>query len=294
MPSWLLRVLGEDVEDQRDAVDDVDLEQLLEVALLRGRELVVEHDEVDVERLGELLQLLRLARTDVGGGVGRVASLQHELDRIGARGVDEQRELVERRLRGFGVARADAGADEQRALPEDVEIGLGCGEPPATHAARVGAPQFEIDLDVEDVHDRAAEADGVAPSSTVRSPPGTCTVTRSPTSPRWCATAAVAHAPVPQLSVSPTPRSHTRMSTSSVAPGVTRTNSTLVRFGKRSSTSRCGPCCGDARGGGVVDEQHEVRVAHAGGVALVVGAVEVGGDAERASRARPGSARGRR
>ncbi len=36
------RVLGEDVEDQRDAIDDVDLEQLLEVALLRGRELVVE------------------------------------------------------------------------------------------------------------------------------------------------------------------------------------------------------------------------------------------------------------
>ena len=92
------RVLGEDVEDQRDAVDDVDLEQLLEVALLRGRELVVEHDEVDVERLGELLQLLRLARADVGGGVGRVAPLQHELDRIGARGVDEERELVERRL----------------------------------------------------------------------------------------------------------------------------------------------------------------------------------------------------
>ena len=45
------RVLGEDVEDQRDAVDDVDREQLLEVALLRGRELVVEDHDVDVERL---------------------------------------------------------------------------------------------------------------------------------------------------------------------------------------------------------------------------------------------------
>ena len=93
-----LGVLGEDVEDQRDAVDHVDREQLLEVALLRGRELVVEHDEVDVERVGELLQLLGLARADVGRGVGRVASLQHELDRIRAGGVDEQRELLERRL----------------------------------------------------------------------------------------------------------------------------------------------------------------------------------------------------
>src|SRR5262249_21366544 len=69
-------VLGEDVEDQRDAVDDVDAEELLEVALLCGRELVVEHDEVDVERDRELLELLGLARTDVGGGVGRVAPLE--------------------------------------------------------------------------------------------------------------------------------------------------------------------------------------------------------------------------
>ena len=102
------RVLGEDVEDQRDAVDDVDLEQLLEVALLRGRELVVEDHEVDVERVGELLQLLGLARTDVGRGVGRVAPLQHELDRLGAGGVGEARQLLERRFGGFDVARADA------------------------------------------------------------------------------------------------------------------------------------------------------------------------------------------
>ena len=90
-----MRVLGEDVEDQRDAVDDVAREQLLEVALLRGRELVVEHHEVDVERLRELAQLLRLAGTDVGGGVGSIAPLEHELDRLGAGGVDEERELVE-------------------------------------------------------------------------------------------------------------------------------------------------------------------------------------------------------
>ena len=131
MPSWLCGVLGEDVEDQRDAVDHVDVEELLEVALLRGRELVVEHDEVDVERVGELLQLRGLARADVGGGIGRVAPLQHELDRLGAGGVDEERELVERRLRGLGVARADAGADEQRALPDDAEVDLGGGEAPA-------------------------------------------------------------------------------------------------------------------------------------------------------------------
>ena len=31
------RVLGEDVEDQRDTVDDVALEERFEIALLRGR-----------------------------------------------------------------------------------------------------------------------------------------------------------------------------------------------------------------------------------------------------------------
>ena len=53
------RVLGEDVEDQRDAVDDVDREQLLEVALLRGRELVVEDHDVDVERVRRLARARR-------------------------------------------------------------------------------------------------------------------------------------------------------------------------------------------------------------------------------------------
>src|SRR5262249_26145207 len=54
-------VLGEDVEDQRDPVDHVDAEELLEVALLRRREFVVEHHEIDVELDRELLELLRLA-----------------------------------------------------------------------------------------------------------------------------------------------------------------------------------------------------------------------------------------
>src|SRR5262249_28281830 len=75
------RVLGEDVEDQRGPVDDVDTEDLLEVALLCGRELVVEHDEVDVERVADLLQFLRLALADVRRRIGRGAPLQHAVSR---------------------------------------------------------------------------------------------------------------------------------------------------------------------------------------------------------------------
>ena len=44
-------VLSEDVEDQSNPIDDVTLERLLEVALLSGREFVVEHDDVDVEHV---------------------------------------------------------------------------------------------------------------------------------------------------------------------------------------------------------------------------------------------------
>src|SRR6516165_9018315 len=68
-PGLARGVLGEDVHDQRDSVDDVASESLLEVALLRGAELVVEDDDVDVERLGGRAELLGLARSDVGRGV---------------------------------------------------------------------------------------------------------------------------------------------------------------------------------------------------------------------------------
>ena len=60
-----LRVLGEDVEDQPAAVDDLGVEQALERLLLGGRELVVghEHREAGLALGGE--QLLCLALADV-------------------------------------------------------------------------------------------------------------------------------------------------------------------------------------------------------------------------------------
>ena len=50
-------VLGEDVEDHRGAVDGGAAEELLEVALLGRAQLVVEHDGVGVDRIGDLAQL---------------------------------------------------------------------------------------------------------------------------------------------------------------------------------------------------------------------------------------------
>ncbi len=88
-------VLGEDVEDHRGAVDGGAAQQLLEVELLRGRQLVVEHHGVGVDRERDLAQLLRLALAHVGGGIGTVTTLHDARHLVGARGVDELRELVE-------------------------------------------------------------------------------------------------------------------------------------------------------------------------------------------------------
>src|SRR4029079_8419869 len=59
-----LRVLGEDVEDQRGAVDGLDLELVLEVAQLAGCELTVEDHRVGSGRAHDLGEALDLAATD--------------------------------------------------------------------------------------------------------------------------------------------------------------------------------------------------------------------------------------
>ena len=96
-------VLPEDVEDHRRAVDRGAAEQLLEVELLRGRQLVVEHDGVGVDGDTDLPQLLGLALADEPRVVGLVASLHEARHFVGAGGVDEQRQLVEAGLGLFIV-----------------------------------------------------------------------------------------------------------------------------------------------------------------------------------------------
>ena len=74
------RARGEDVEDQLAAVEDLDLELLLEVAHLGGRQVVVEDDHVGVGGLDELLELLDLALADVGREIDVLALLEHAAD----------------------------------------------------------------------------------------------------------------------------------------------------------------------------------------------------------------------
>ena len=126
--------LGEDVDDERGAVEDFDLEGVFEGALLRWTELVVEDDEGVVETLAFGLDLRQLALADVVPGMGVLQLLDGAADDAGAGGIGEEGELIEGGLAAEGRGLAlDVDGDEVG--PFD---GLGCRvgacrgcEPPA-------------------------------------------------------------------------------------------------------------------------------------------------------------------
>ena len=116
-----LRVLGEDVEDQRGAVDDLDLDLVLEVPELAGRELAVEDDRVGAGGAHDLGEALDLAAADVGRGIGAVPALVERVEHLGAGGLGEQGELGHRVL---GVLHRSVGphADEDDALEPQLAV----------------------------------------------------------------------------------------------------------------------------------------------------------------------------
>ena len=100
------RMFREDVEDQLSAVDHAGVDQFLDVALLRSREVVIEQQQIGGDRSGGARDLFQLAASDQGGGIGAVAVLQKFPDDLGA-GTDGQgAQLVERLFGGeFGDVR---------------------------------------------------------------------------------------------------------------------------------------------------------------------------------------------
>ena len=93
-------------------------ELLLQVALLRRAELVVEDHRVAVERLGQLLELGDLALAEVGGRIGGGPTLQDAADDVRTRRVHQHRELVQIRLGALGIATTERHADDDDPLPE--------------------------------------------------------------------------------------------------------------------------------------------------------------------------------
>ena len=96
-----VRMLGEDVEDHRGAVDHAHLQPVLEMALLTGSELVVAHDHLGADAVGVLLQLVQLAAAQIGRGVGTGTALHHRADRLHPGGSQQLAHLVEMGVAGL-------------------------------------------------------------------------------------------------------------------------------------------------------------------------------------------------
>jgi len=106
-----LRVVGEDVEDDRGAVDDRHLEGSLKVPFLPGSQFVVTGDEVSAGALDFRLDLFQLAATEVTVRIRFAAALDHLANRGDAGGPEQLAEFVQ------GPLPVRIDGDHHRPLP---------------------------------------------------------------------------------------------------------------------------------------------------------------------------------
>ena len=90
------RPAGEDIQDQGRAVNDLDVETPLQVALLGGREIAVDHDDVVAKILLTRLDLFQLALADVCAGQGVGELLGHRADNLDVDRLCQSGQLLER------------------------------------------------------------------------------------------------------------------------------------------------------------------------------------------------------
>ena len=89
------RTLGEDVEDETGAIDDAALGILFQIALLHGRERVIDEDQIGVERGALRLQLLGLAGSDEEFGIRLLDACGERANDCGTGRASKLAELVD-------------------------------------------------------------------------------------------------------------------------------------------------------------------------------------------------------
>ena len=85
------RAAGENVEDECRAVDDLDVEGTLEVALLGGAEIVIDHDDVVADIVTPGLDLLEFPFANVGAGQWMRELLGDRADNLDIDGLGQPR-----------------------------------------------------------------------------------------------------------------------------------------------------------------------------------------------------------
>ena len=92
-------VAGKNVQDELCAVDHTCLDHLLDIALLRGRQIVIEKDQIRRYGSRGSGNLLKLAPPDQRGRIGSIAALKKLANHLGAGARRQRAQLVERLFR---------------------------------------------------------------------------------------------------------------------------------------------------------------------------------------------------
>ena len=90
---------GKNVQDELCAVDHTGLDHLLDIALLRGRQIVIEKDEIRRDGGCGSGNLLKLSPPDQRGRIGSIAALKELANHLGAGAHRQCAQLVERLFR---------------------------------------------------------------------------------------------------------------------------------------------------------------------------------------------------
>ena len=97
-------VLSEDVEDEPGAIDDLDLDDVLQVAQLPRAQLAIADDRVSACQHDEFAEFARFARPDVRRRIGPITPLDDAIEDQCPRGLREGGQLAQAALRLLGGA----------------------------------------------------------------------------------------------------------------------------------------------------------------------------------------------
>ncbi len=100
---------GEDLQDHAGAVQHLDLPGLLQIALLYGRQGVVDHHDIDLVLARQVAQLRHLALAEQGGGCGGAQGGDAGIADLQVEGLSQAHSLLQPRRRRAQALPSGAG-----------------------------------------------------------------------------------------------------------------------------------------------------------------------------------------